>query len=113
MEVVRFLGKLRVARGLSPTTEFPAANFALASRRSRLARQLEKNITLNFFQPTQLDQVTDRLAKSAGCLILVDWQSLHQAGWNSDTRVTLTVNETPLGKSLDQLLEPHEGGRFE
>lgn len=104
--VLRFLEKLRVARGLSPTSSVPAANFDLASRFTRARKQLEKSITLNFFQPTQLDQVADRLAKSADVVILIDWQALLQAGWNSDTLVTLTVNDTPLAKALDELLEP-------
>ena len=95
------------ARGLSPASStLPAASFDLASRFARARKQLEKNITLNFFQPTHIDQVTDRLAKFAGCLILIDWQSLQQAGWNVETMVTLTVTDSPLGKTLDDLLAP-------
>lgn len=105
-QVLRFLEKLRIARGLSPVSSFPVANFDLASPFARAGRHLEKKIAINFFQPTQLDQVTDRLAKIAECQILIDWQSLHQAGWNSDTMVTLTVSDTPLGKVLGDLLEP-------
>jgi hypothetical protein len=92
-QVLRFLERLRIARGLSPVSSFPVANFDFASRFARAGRHLEKKIAINFFHPTQLDQVTDRLAKIAECQILIDWQSLHQAGWNSDTMVTLTVSD--------------------
>jgi hypothetical protein len=105
-QILRFLERLRIARGLSPVSSFPVANFDLASRFARVNGQLEKKIAVNFFQPTRLDRVTEVLSKIGECRILIDWQSLHQAGWNSDTMVTLTVSDTSLGTVLGELLEP-------
>ena len=105
-QVLRFLEKLRIARGLSPVSGFPATNFDLASRFARVRSQLEKKIAINFFQPTRLDQVAEVLSKAGECRILIDWHSLHLVGWNSDTMVTMTVSDVPLGKALDDVLEP-------
>jgi hypothetical protein len=105
-QVLRFLEKLRIARGLSPVSSFAATNFDLASRFARVRTQLEKEISINFFHPTRLDQVTEILSKISKCRILIDWHSLHQEGWNSDTMVTMTVSDTPLDKALNELLEP-------
>jgi len=109
-QVLLFLEKLRVARGLSTVSRFPVENFNLATRSSRVRSKLDKNIVVNFFQPTRLDKVTEILSEVGACRILIDWQSLHQLGWNADTMVTLTVNDIPLGKALDNLLEPMELG---
>ncbi len=105
-QVIEFLEKLRLARGLSPSTDVGGPKSNLASRTARCRDALQARITLNFFQPTPLDVVIDRLAKSAKCHLLIDWQALTGAGWNADTQVTLTITNTPLVDALNELLTP-------
>lgn len=102
-QCVLLIEKLRVARGLKPASKFDAKLFELTTRSERAQPALATPITLNFSIPTPLTRVTQRLGKTAGVRILIDWQSLSAAGWNPDGEVTLTVEKKPLSFALTDL----------
>ncbi len=107
-EILRFFERLRVARGLPPRSSFAASLFALTPRHERAKLSLDAPVSLNYLQPTSLEEVVQRLGHAAGCHVLIDWGALAEAGWNPDAQVTLTVAERPLRDALRELLEPME-----
>lgn len=108
-QVLVFLERLRVARGIKPLNAakgYDPAVFQLASRTERAASSLATPVTLNFSRSTPLEKILQRLAKTAKVRILVDWQGIAAAGWNPDAEATLTADKLPLSAALTALLDP-------
>lgn len=105
-QAVLFLQKLRVARGKSPLGRLDPNFFVSQPRSEQAARQLEVPVTLNFGQSSLLTTILQRLGRSAGLRVLVDWRSLSLEGWNPDAEATLRVAQVPTGEALSQLLSP-------
>lgn len=106
LEVSTFLERLRVARGLPKKSSFDEEFFLPVSRSARASPQFSKTITLNYSRPTSFPKVVRRLAQEAGVSILIDWQSVAQAGWNPDAEITLNATNQPLRNTLDAMLKP-------
>lgn len=104
--LLQLFEKLRVARGQKPLSRFDAANFALETRLTRAEAKLNTPITLNFSQPTLLTKIVQRLEDAAQVTILIDWQSLADAGWNPDGEATLLAQNEPLSVALTRLTQP-------
>ena len=107
-DLLTFCEKLRVARGLTPRSDYEEARFDLTTRTSNLRETLSKNISLNYIQPTRLVEILQRITAETGVSILIDWQALATIQWTPDAECTLTVSEQPLGEALRSLLEPME-----
>lgn len=105
-QMVLFFEKLRVARGLSPRSKFDKSLFRLDPRASRAASKLNTPITLNFSQPAPLVRILDRLGKTAGVRILVDWQAAATVGWSPDAEGTVVADKLSLADTLTALLRP-------
>lgn len=105
-QIVLFCEKLRVARGLSPRSKFDKSLFQLEPRVARAASKLNTPITLNFSQPAPLVRILDRLGKTAGLRILVDWQAAATVGWSPEAEGTVVADKLPLGDTLSALLRP-------
>jgi len=107
-QVVDLCERLRVARGLPLQSTFDPRLFRLATRSERAAPQLKKPVSLNYFRPTPLVQIVQRMAEETGTHLLVDWRAIARAGWNPDATVTMTVADQPLAAALSTLLTPME-----
>jgi DNA-directed RNA polymerase subunit RPC12/RpoP len=98
--------KLRTARKLPYASRFPAALFQLASRTQQAAPKLKTPVAVNYHQPTAVVKILARLQEIAGVRILVDWQDIAAAGWNSAGEATLIADEGTLALALEKLLGP-------
>jgi hypothetical protein len=61
---------------------------------------------MNFSQPASLTRILDRLGKTAGVRILVDWQAAATVGWSPDAEGTVVADKMPLADALTALLRP-------
>jgi hypothetical protein len=84
--------------------------FQLDSRTAQARPKLERNISLNYSQPTRLLTILERLGSLAGVRILVDWRDVASAGWNPLGEATLVASKQPLQSALDALLTPLDLG---
>jgi hypothetical protein len=105
-ELLRFLEKLRLARGLTTQSDYDERVFALATPRAQAAAKLATPIALNYVGPTRLVEVLNRLEEEAGLQILVNWRAAASEGWNPEAESMLSVAGEPLSDALDKLLAP-------
>ncbi len=101
-DLLLFLEKLRVARGLPPQR---LTGLKLESRFARVRSRLEQEVTANFSQPTRLSRIGDYLGQRAGVRVLIDGVALHRAGLDTAEGVTVTAEKEPLLAVLDKLCE--------
>lgn len=101
------LGKLRIARGLTPHT--PAAvDQALASRVSRASTRLSKPLTVNIAE-TPLTRAVVSLSVRSDSKILVDSLALDAAGISPESKVTVQTKQAqPFEQILLAMLTPLE-----
>ena len=107
-QVLAFCEKLRVARGLPAKSKFDRAMFELTPRTERVQSLLGKTVSANLIRPTRLSQVVREFSKETGVALLIDWQSLSEAGWSPDTEVRFVSRDQPLAAALRSLLDPLE-----
>ncbi|UUO08567.1 hypothetical protein M4951_09645 [Blastopirellula sp. J2-11] len=100
--------KLRVARGKSPLSRYDAKLFKLEPRSEQAAAMLDKKVQLSFAEPTELIEIVEQLEDATGTVILIDWGSLLQEGWNPDTKGTMFAIDVTLREALQSLLKPLE-----
>ncbi|MFO0869406.1 MAG: hypothetical protein U0935_10790 [Pirellulales bacterium] len=100
--------KLRAARQLPPRGKYSPGLLAPASLPGRARAALETPIRLNFNRSTRLTQILARLGQVAGVTIVVDWQAVHEAGWNPAAMAKLSVDGVPLAETLTRLLGPRD-----
>lgn len=102
-QAVMFFDKLRVARGLSPLSQYSKARFDLTHRSQQVAPALAKEAQVQIVVPTPLFKVIDQLEKSSGLTILCDWDSLATNKLVPATPVTLSAQNIPVEDALRQL----------
>ncbi len=101
-DLLLFLEKLRVARGLPPQR---LTSLKLESRLQRVRSRLEQEVTANFAEPTRLSRIGDYLGQRAGAKVLIDSVALHKAGLDAAEGVTVTAEKEPLQAVLNKLCE--------
>ena len=106
-EIVLFIEKLRLARGLALRSSYDPLLFNSQLRAKSLDPKLQQTVSLNYFEPTRLTTVVARLEKLGSLRILLDWNALLAEGWSPDTEVTLSVADATLGEALEQLTTDH------
>lgn len=100
---ILFLERLRVARGLSPRSNYAKRLFTLDTRHQQLAPKLQQNIAAQFVVPTPIDQLVEHLERQASVSILCDWESLATDGVSPESLASLSALQVPLEKALDDL----------
>ncbi len=115
-ELIVWFEKLRIARGLPLRTKYDPANaqlrrfapqrFAMTTRWQLVEPLLSKPVTASFLQPETLGDILDILRRQTQAVLTWDLPALDAAGLSPDTLATFTVGDAPLGKALEQLLEP-------
>ncbi len=104
--VLVFCEKLRRARGLPVRSRFPVEWFDLATRRSRAAEVLQREVTANFREPTPLIEVLGHLGGLAGADIVLDRRTLAAEGLADTEPASVAVVKEPFEAALDKLLRP-------
>jgi hypothetical protein len=104
--ILTFCEKLRVARGRSPRSRYPAAMFATATRLDRAQAKLHSPVTLNYHEPAPLGEIVGQLAEQSRAKIVVDWLALAAEGTPPEIEANLAVDRRPLAEALESLLRP-------
>ncbi|MCA9215504.1 MAG: hypothetical protein KDB27_20710 [Planctomycetales bacterium] len=102
--VYRFLARLRAARGVD-AKKLAGEHGSLVPRPKR-DEKLQTTVTAKFVTETDLTQIVSSLEGQSDVSILIDWRSLHAAGWSPKDRLTFYCDNVPLKGALDQLLTP-------
>jgi len=115
-ELIVWFEKLRVARGLPLRTKYDPANallrrfapqrFALTTRWELAEPLLSKSVTASFPEQETLREITMILARQTQATFLWDFPALEAAGFSPESTTAFTVESAPLGRALEQLLEP-------
>jgi len=105
-QLIVFFEKLRVARGLLPRSRLAPRRLELTTARGRAAETLARPVTANFHQPTPLTDILDYLGELCDADLLIDHHALAEDRMSAKGRVSLSVEQRPLGKVLEQLLHP-------
>jgi len=106
-QVVRFLDRLRLARGLLPRGELAYDLVDLVPAFEKAEAELNRPITMSFPEPTTVAAILDFLQTETDLRLLTHWQETAQVGWLPTTKTTAAGTAQPLGTQLDNWLEPH------
>jgi hypothetical protein len=106
METLAFCERLRAARGLPPRSRLWQSTLAGANSAEVIRRQLEKKIHLPSPRPMTFEELVERLARTTGCCLLVNWQALEGEGWSAATKVSLTADGESMHVVLQRVLDP-------
>ncbi len=119
-QVLLLLEKLRVARGVAPSTSLGGDLVRMQTRRSQAAPLLSKQLNINYHELTSLVKILHRvedetrpkgessLKNETGLTILVDWPALLEKGWTPATEASLTVEKESVESALTKLLAPYD-----
>lgn len=105
-EALIFCERLRLARGRSQQTKYPAELLTLDSPYVKLSAKLQQPTTFTFLPWTRLADFVGELQELAGLTILVDWRALADVSLSPSSTVACSVNNRPWGEALDGALEP-------
>jgi hypothetical protein len=106
LRALLFCERLRVARGLSPTTNLDPQLMRLDLRCQRADTLLQERVRILYDQPVPMLQILQQITRDTGLQILVDWHALSQMGWTPTAEITLVADDVPLGQALMALLGP-------
>jgi hypothetical protein len=105
-QVVIFCERLRLARGLTIQSKYPAAMLSVESPYQRLSAKLGEHTTFTFLPWTRLADVARNWQELNGLMVLVDWSALAEAELGPSSPVACSANDRPWQESLDGVLEP-------
>jgi hypothetical protein len=105
-DVVIFLERLRLARGLPLRTKYPAALLAAVSPYQKLSAKLGEHTTFTFLAWTRLADIVRQLQELSGFTILVDWSALADTELSPSSPVSCSANDRSWQESFDGVLEP-------
>lgn len=100
--VLRFLERLRTARGLPTKSKLTIAN----TKRFQAASALSQFVSLRFPGPASLVDIAEDLEKQVPINFLIDWRALHFAGWAPRDKVDFFRDNQTLQQCLGDLLNP-------
>lgn len=105
-EALIFCERLRLARGLSLRSKYPAALLTIESPYEKTATTLNQPTTFTFLAWTRLDDVVRQWQDMSGLTIVVDWSALREADLSPTTPLTCSATDRPWTEALDGVLEP-------
>lgn len=106
LRALLFCERLRIARGLSPTTNLDPQLMGLELRCQRADTLLQERVRIRYDQPVPMLQILPQITRDTGLQILVDWHALGQMGWTPAAEITLVADDVALGQALMDLLGP-------
>lgn len=105
-EALIFCERLRLARGRSLRSKYPAELLTLESPYFKLAPKLQQPTTFTYLPWMRLADFARELQELAGFTILVDWAALADVNLEPSSPLACSVNNRPWGEALDGVLEP-------
>jgi hypothetical protein len=105
-EALIFCERLRLARGASLRTKYPAELLTVDAPYGKLNTKLNQSTTFTFLAGTPLADIVERWEKLSGVTILVDWSALADIDLNPSTTVACSAIERPWSAAFDGILEP-------
>ncbi len=109
-KVLIFIERLRLARGLSQKSRYPAALLHTTSPYAAMAAKLNVPTTFTFLPWNRLADVVRDWESSSGLTILVDWNALADLQLGIGSPVSCSAVGRTWADVLDAILEPLELG---
>lgn len=106
IQILLFCERLRLARGLSLKSKYPAERLSIESPYVGLRDKLGNPSTFTFLPWTRLADVVRRWQESSGVTILVDWEALAKEELAPATPIACSAVNRPWDAALDAVLEP-------
>jgi hypothetical protein len=101
-----FFERLRLARGLTPRSSYPAKRLSIASPDAALATPLGELTTFTFLPWTPLADVVQQWEEAAGVTILVDWPALAEVDLAPTSPISCSASDRTWDEALTAILEP-------
>lgn len=105
-EVLRLLEQWRKSRGLPKRSKYPDRFLSAKPALAGLQSQFADRTTFSFVSPTRFAEVARYWGKSAGVVILVDWESLSEQEFGPSSQISCSVADKPWSEALTLVLEP-------
>lgn len=105
-EALIFCERLRLARGLSLRSKYPAELLTLDSPYAKLSAKLQQPTTFTYLPWMRLADFARELQELSGLTIVVDWTALADVNLEPSSPLSCSVNNRPWGEALDGMLEP-------
>jgi hypothetical protein len=105
-EVLIFLERLRLARGLSQRSRYPASLLATISPHEAAAPRLQQRATFTLLPWTRLGDVLRHWQDASKLTILVDWRALAAMELEPPTPMACSAIDRSWEDTLDGILEP-------
>jgi len=105
-QVLIFLERLRLARGIQPRSRFPVKRLAGTAANVALAERIQAPTTFTFSHYTSASEIVRYWQQELGVPILVDWPALAKLGLWPNSRIACAVENKPWSAAFDQVLEP-------
>lgn len=105
-QVLLFLERWRLARGLLPRSRYPMDRLAPTAPLHQIAEKLTAPATFSFTRFTPLGEVFRYWQQELQTPILVDWPALAEEGLSLRSTVACSVDGKPWHEALDEVLAP-------
>ena len=105
-QVLIFLERLRLSRGLPPRSRFPTKRLFDKETEARLDEQLARSTTFTFSQFTPLDDVFVYWQTELGVPLLIDWPALATVELGPRSTMACAIADRPWSEALERVLEP-------
>jgi hypothetical protein len=105
-ELLIFCERLRLARGLSQRSRYPAALLATVSPYEAAAQALRQRATFTLLPWTRLSDAVRHWQDANKLTLLVDWRALADMELGPSTPVTCSAIDQTWEDALDGILEP-------
>ena len=100
--VAEFVDKIGLARESIPAAHSDTKTLDTQHLKSKTI--LSEKSKVDFLTPVSLNEISAAFAREYGLNLLIDWESLHQQGWNVNTRVRFDAGLETLENTLRALL---------
>ena len=106
VQLLLFLERLRLVRGLEPRSKFPVAKYAPTPLQAAMAPRLARSTLFTFTQETPVSEVFQHWQRELGVPLLVDWSALAEVDLWPDATIACAVGERSWQQALTDVLEP-------
>ncbi|MCI0492804.1 MAG: hypothetical protein L0Z07_07690, partial [Planctomycetes bacterium] len=105
-QVLIFFERLRLARDLSPRSNYPAELLTIESPDATHAKTLAKSTTFTFLPWTPLDDVVRHWSEATGLIFLVDWAALAEVDLAPSSPISCSAVDQTWEEALPAILRP-------
>jgi hypothetical protein len=105
-QVLIFCERLRLARGMSLRSRYPAALLSVEPAFQQVAAKLNQKTTFTFLPWTRLADVVRHCEDASGLTMVVDWAALADTELSPNSPIACSANNRAWQDVLDKTLEP-------